>query len=230
MRTRRYAAAMAAAGLTVLAAGCGGGSSPGPASASPLAGLTADQILTRAVADLKTASSVHIAGSMQESGQATVIDLTVGAHSCTGTIGVPGQGSLALLGIGNTVWEKPDRQFLKTAGVGTSQLSKLAGKYLRTTASGSGLGSLCFLSQLATQLSGGEGHVTEGKTTTIGGQPALELTDAGQGSAYVTVSARPELLRVGSGDGYMDFTDYNGPLTVTRPPADETVDGAKYGF
>jgi hypothetical protein len=235
MRTRRYAAAVAAAGLAVLTAGCGGSTgtsgTSGTAAASPLAGLTASQILTRAVADLKAASSVHLSGSVQESSQATTVDLTIGAHACRGTIGVPGQGSLQLLGIGSTVWEKPDSQFLKTAGLTSSQLSLLKGKYLKTTAAGSGLGSLCFLGQFATELIGGKGRVTEGKTTTILGQPALQLTDAQQsGSAYVTISASPEFLRFGSADGHMDFTDYDAPLTVTAPPAADTVNGAKYGF
>lgn len=44
-------------------------------SANPLAGLTAGQIVKKAVADLK-ASSVRIARSAAESGQAEVIDVT----------------------------------------------------------------------------------------------------------------------------------------------------------
>jgi hypothetical protein len=59
---------MAIAGLAVLPAGCGASIStsgaPGSAqpSGNPLAGLTADQIAARAQADLKSASSVHVAG------------------------------------------------------------------------------------------------------------------------------------------------------------------------
>ena len=62
--------------------------------------------------------------------------------------------------------------------------------------------------------------------------PALQLKDVKlTGDAYVTASARPEFLRVGSGGGgYMDFTDYNAPFTVTPPPAAQTVDGASYNF
>ena len=234
---RRGAVAMVICGLAVLVAGCAAWkseSSPAvpTATAGPLAGLTGSEILTRAVADLEAASSVHITGSTKVPGQTTAVDLTVGAHGCTGTIGIAGQGSVLLLGTGDTVWMKPDEQFYQAAGVSAAELSQLAGKYLRISSSKSGIGALCYLGQLATQISGGAGHVVLGQTTTVLGQPALRLNDVKQpGDAYVTASAHPEFLRVGSGSGgYMDFTDYNAPLTVTPPPAAQTVDGASYNF
>jgi len=234
---RRGAVAVAICGLAVLLAGCAAWTATsGPAvptaSAGPLAGLTAGQILTRAAADLEAASSVHITGSTKFPGQTTAVDLTVGAHGCTGTIEIAGQGSVLLLGTGGTVWMKPDEQFYQAAGVSAAELSQLAGKYLRISSSKSGIGALCYLGQLATQISGGAGHVVLGQTTTVLGQPALQLNDVKQpGDAYVTAAARPEFLRVGSGGGgYMDFTDYNAPFTVTPPPAAQTVDGASYNF
>jgi hypothetical protein len=234
---RRGAVAMAICGLAVLVAGCAAWkaeSSPAvpTASAGPLAGLTASEILTRAVADLDAASSVHITGSTKLPGQNAAVDLTVGAHGCTGTIEIAGQGSVLLLGTGDTVWMKPDEQFYQATGVSPAERSQLAGKYLRISASKSGIGALCYLGQLATQISGGAGHVVLGQTTTVLGQPALQLNDVKQpGDAYVTAAAHPEFLRVGSGGGgYLDFTGYNAPFTVTPPPAAQTVDGASYNF
>jgi hypothetical protein len=237
---RRVAVAMTICGLAVLLAGCAAwkaasaasGSVAPTVSAGPLAGLTASQILTRAVANLKAASSVHITGSTKVPGQTTAVDLTVGGNGCTGTIGIAGQGSVLLLGTGSTVWMKPDEQFYKAAGVSAAELSKLAGKYLRISASKSGIAALCYLGQLATQIGGGAGQVVLGQTTTVLGQRALQLNDVKPpGDAYVTASARPEFLRVGSSSGgYMDFTDYNAPFTVTPPPAAQTVDGASYNF
>ncbi len=237
---RRGAVAMAICGLAVLTVGCAAWKSQtapsGPAvhavPAGPLAGLTAGEILTRAAADLEAASSVHLTGSTKVPGQTTVVDLTVGARGCTGTLAIAGQGSVLLLGTGDTVWMKPDEQFYKAAGVSAAELSRLTGKYLRISSGKSGIGALCYLGQLATQISGGAGHVVLGQTTTVLGQPALQLNDVKQpGDAYVTTSARPEFLRVGSGAGeYMDFTGYNAPFTVTPPPAAQTVDGASYNF
>jgi hypothetical protein len=71
-------------------------------------------------------------------------------------------------------------------------------------------------------------------TAAISGQPALQLTDGAKpGSVYVSVSGRPQLLRVvstGSNGGQLDFTGYGTPVTLTAPPASQTLDGAKYGF
>jgi hypothetical protein len=238
---RRVAVATAICGLAVLTAGCAAWKAASAAAASaasasassgPLAGLTAGEILARAVSDLQAASSVHLTGSTKFTGQTAVVDLTAGVHGCTGTIGFAGQGSVVLLGTGGTVWMKPDEQFYKAAGVSAAELSQLAGKYLRISAGKSGIASLCYLGQLAAQINSGVGHVALGRTTTVLGQPALQLNDAKQpGEVYVTASAHPEFLRVGSGGGgYMDFTGYDAPFTVTPPPAAQTVDGASYNF
>jgi len=58
------------------------------------------------------------------------------------------------------------------------------------------------------------------------------LTGAQQsGSAYVTISAHPRLVRLGTGGGgYLDFTGYDVPFTVTPPAAAQTVDGASFNF
>jgi hypothetical protein len=240
---RVAAAAMSCAAVLAALTGCAAwkaASAVSAASASaaatvpagPLAGLTAGQILTRASADLQAASSVHITGSTKVPGQTTDVDLTVGAHGCTGTIAIAGQGSVLLMGSGGTVWMKPDQQFYQAAGVSAAERSRLAGKYLRVSAGQSGITALCYLGQLATQISGGAGHVALGRTATVLGRPALQLDDVKPpGDAYVTAAARPEFLRVGSGGGgYLDFTGYGAPFTVTPPPAAQTVDGASYNF
>ena len=115
MRTPRGPVAIAVALLAVLAVGCGASSStsgapastsgaPASTSGNPLAALTARQILTKAIADFKAASSVHVAGSERAAGQTFTMDLTVGANGCTGTVGLGGQGSVLLLRIGGTLW------------------------------------------------------------------------------------------------------------------------------
>ncbi|HWN60667.1 MAG TPA: hypothetical protein VNO25_08360 [Streptosporangiaceae bacterium] len=253
MRTPRGPVAIAVALLAVLAAGCGASTStPTPTSAStsvsaspapastappgnPLAALTARQILTKAIADFKAASSVHVAGSERAAGQTFTMDLTVGANGCTGTVGLGGQGSVLLLRIGGTLWMKPDDQFWKSALVAApADLSAVEGRYVRLSPKGpatSSFGAFCYLSQLAGQVSGGENQLVKGQTATIGGQLALELKDTRQaGSAYVTLSARPEFLQTGDTSGHVDFTDYNAPLALTAPSASQTVAGSKYGL
>ena len=76
-------------------------------------------------------------------------------------------------------------------------------------------------------------HLVKGATTTIAGQSALQLRDtSSSSSAYVTISASPKFLRFsgsGSSSGQLDFSDYNAPVTLTPPPASETIDGSKIG-
>ena len=249
LQASRRAVAATLLGAAILGtAACGASASSSPAgsnttatasaSGNPLAGLTADQIASKATADLKAVSSVHIAGSAADSGQTFVMNLTIGAKGCQGTLTVKGEGSFALLKIGPSFWIKPDDQFWKYAAGSSADaavMAIVAGKYIAPSAkdsSLSALGTLCdpgqFASSFGSQITG----VVKGKTTTIAGQPALQLTDTGDtDSAYVSISARPEFLRLDGGSAsQLAFTDYNAPLALTPPPASETLDGAKYGF
>jgi hypothetical protein len=240
MWQRMLAAALVSAFLAVGAAGCG---SAGPAStsasskANPLATLSADQIASKAVADLRTAAAVHVAGSVTDSGQPIGLNLTlVHGKGCDGSMSMQNRGSFLLIMIGTAVWLQPDEKFWKSVGGSDPAVLKiLAGKYMKTSAKGGlgGLGQLCDPSKLLGSLKNMTGLV-KGKNATISGQPALQITDgAKSGFVYVSVSARPQLLRItstGSSSGQLDFTGYGTPVPLTAPPASQTLDGAQYGF
>jgi hypothetical protein len=250
---RAAAATLASAAIIGAAAACSSSGSPAASSASatagttasasaqggPLAGLTADQIASRATANLKTVSSVHVNGTVNSSGQNISLNLTLGTQGCTGTMGINGEGSFILLKIGQTLWIKPDDTFWKHAagsGASSAVMSLLSGKYIKPSAKGSSLasiGDLCDPAQFAKSFGGNMTGMVKGTTTTIAGQPALQIKDASDpASAYVTVAAQPEFLRLAGGgsDGQLDFTQYNAPLHLTPPPSGQVLDGAKYGF
>jgi len=244
--TRRLlAGGLAAAALAAGAAGCGSaasgsGSSPAAgSSASPLARLSAEQIGKQAIANLGKASSVHVAGVVSDSGDRIALDLHLqGSHGCTGSMTLGAKGSVQLILIGKKVWLKPDKKFWRSFG-GTSPavLKMFAGKYLKTTLSGGmgGLGKLCKSSALAQAFQiDDSADLVKGPATTINGQPAIKLTDSGDSAAaYVSTTSSPQLLRLsspGKDGGRLDFTDYGEPVTVTPPPAAQTLDGKKYGF
>ena len=74
---------------------------------------------------------------------------------------------------------------------------------------------------------------TKGPVTTVNGQPALELSQPKRSThVYVSKSANPEIVQIQGpkGQGYVNFTGYDAPATITTPPASDTLDGAKYGF
>jgi hypothetical protein len=221
------------------ASGTAAASAASPSAASQtLASLTADEIARRATADLKTASSVHVTGSATSSGQSIAVNLTLGTKGCTGTLGVKGEGSFRLLKIGKKLWIRPDSKFWKYAvgSAGSAILPLVSGKYIEPGGKSSSLkpiGAFCSPSQFAGFFNSGEMvGLSKGATTTISGQPALQIKDTGDtASVYVTVSAHPQLLRLDAGRAVrFDFTRYGVPLHLTPPPASETIDGAKYGF
>jgi hypothetical protein len=248
VRTSRYAsrsavaAAIVGAAILAGATACGTTASSHPAqaasaapSAHPFAGLTAGQIAAKAIADLKAASSVHFAGSVTDSGETDAVDMTAGTTNCVGTFGIQGKGSFALLKIGQTLWIKPDNQFWTSAGANSTVLHLVKGKYVQTSPNNSDFNSvrmLCSPAQLADSFGNQMNHLVKGTTTTIAGQSALQLRDTStSNSAYVTISASPEFLRLNGGSkGQLDFSDYNAPVTLTPPPASETIDGSKIGM
>jgi hypothetical protein len=231
---RALSAALLCTALAAGATACGSSaSSPGDA----LSGLSADQIASKALANLKTASTVHVAGPVSSSGQKFVLNMTL-AHGrgCTGTMALQSKGSFRLLEIGKQLWIKPDDKFWKSFGGSSNPavLSLLSGKYLKTTSGGSfaSIGALCDPRQLAGAFRGSPSGLTKGATTTISGQQALKLEDqTHSASMYVSVTARPRILRIaGGGAGQLSFTAYDSPVQLTAPPAKETLDGSKYGF
>jgi hypothetical protein len=240
MDVGRYAAAVIwCAGLAAGVTACGTTQpSLSPAatanrSQDPLAGLTADQIARKAVADLAAVSSVRISGSTGQDGQTALVDLTLGTNGCQETLRIPGQGSSVIIAIGTTVWSKMDgplwKQFVGTYPAKVRRY--LAGKYLQTPDVPGGMAALCGRGQAASSFGDELKDLVTAKITMISGQPAVELADKRHStSAYVTMSARPELLRVDvSGQEHVDFTGYNQPVTFTPPPADETVTQAQLG-
>jgi hypothetical protein len=232
-----------ACGTTIAtSSGTSGASSPSASSrpsADPLAGLTAAQIARKATADLKAASSVHIAGAIKDSGQIDTLNLTLSTKACTGTFGIKGKGSVRLVKVGNALWIKPDNRFWRSAagsGLTSAVLQILSGQYIKASAKDPDLARLdvfCNPRQLAGAFKT-PGDLVKGGTTTVSGQPVLALKNtSGPDTAYVTISAHPEFVRLdggGNGNGRLDFSRYNVPVSVAPPSADQIIDGARYGF
>jgi hypothetical protein len=235
------AVATAACGASGAAPSTGAGLSP-QAVSDPLAGWTAQRIVNTAQTDTLAAPYVRVAGNVTSSGQQIAFDLTmVSGTGCQGSVTEHGIGSFEMVSKGETVWVKPDAEFYKNeAGQNPdAQLagSLLAGKYLEDH-SGSGLGSLASMCSLRSMLgsasSGGDAGTAKAGTATLDGQRALKLVNAKQhGTAYVTDTAKPEVLQIavaGSGGGSLTFTYYTTPPAITTPPASQSIDGSKYGF
>jgi hypothetical protein len=240
----RLAAVCALAAVTAMSASACASSS---SSTAPLAGLSADQIVQKSVADLKAASSVRITGKVVSSGQNIAVNLIdVAAQGCQGTIGLTAaatstskavSGTADIIEVDSTVYMKLSESFFTSAGLPASDFSDVSGKYIKL-ASNSDLASfaqLCDPSTLSTAFSKQDTGFVSAGTTTINGQPALAFKqpkNPSNGAVYVSQTATPQILRIAgpAGQGSIDFTDYNAHAAITAPPANEVVDGGKFGL
>lgn len=201
------------------------------ATSDPLASMAADQIAVKAVNDLKAASWVHLVGSTADSGQRDAVAVTAGKRDCTGKLTVSNTGSIQVVKVGDTVWVKPDAQYWKSKAATSNPAVRalFEGKYVKTTVSS--IGDLCDLTAMVNGL-GPTRNMVKGPVSQIDGQRVIAIKDTQDASVgYITVSAVPELVRIEkSGQGAITFSGYNMPVTVTPPPAGQTIDGAKYGL
>ncbi len=190
-------------------------SSPPTAASTgdPLASLSADQIASKANADLKAASSYHFSGTIVMSGTTQTLKLTRGAGTCAGTITI-GNQPISFVQIGTTEWVQ--------VGGGS--------EYLKTTTSNSSYKqdmTFCDPGQVASVMNPPVGGLAKGTTTTVNGQRAQQLTLGSVITIDVTISATPEYVRfvdtVGSEHVQLDFSGINAPVSINPPPASEVL-------
>ena len=222
------AAAVIAAGATFGTLALSANAAPLALAGGPFAGLTADQIAKKAAADLEAASSFHYHGSGRASGQTVSISMSVTHTGCTGSIGDGRNGGFAILAIRKTVWIRPNDKFWEYVGVPASRLPAVHGKWLLITGTGSSSLLAAFapfcsanklVSMLAPQLTG----LVKGATIKISGHRALQLRNgSGQESIYVSISGKPEILRITDG-GHVNFSAYGARVTLTPPPASDVI-------
>jgi hypothetical protein len=250
-RRRVVPAAVLAAALATGAAACGprnGGGTSGAdgahgaaasptASKDPLAGLGSGQIVIKAVADTKAATSLDLQMVGTDSGRKLTINFTlVRGRGCQGTMAEAGQGSVKVVYDGKTGWLEGDKAFwVSNGGNDPGVLSALVGKYLKTTSASftQPFTKFCHLTQLLGTFTAGSDGMPESHTT-IDGQPAIEMNDTGD-KAFIAVSdtAQPVILEVddpSSGGGNIEFGSYGAVSALTLPPASQVVDGSAYGL
>ena len=212
------------------------------ATPAPLAGLTADQIVQKALKDLSGASSVRISGEVPSQGVNVAIDITdVTPASCRGTIalastGAAGSPMAAIIKVDGTAYVKLNQSYLESLHVPAGVIAEVNGKYIASTSSSAvaDLSHLCVLSTLVNAFTqGGDTGFVEAGTVTVEGQPALALTQPNAtdgGTVYVSDSAIPEILSLQESTGpvaLLDFSNFNAPVAITAPSAADIFYGTK---
>ncbi|MFB6832355.1 hypothetical protein [Streptomyces hydrogenans] len=246
MRANRKLWATAAICLSVVAGvtGCGKGDDK---AADPFAGLSADDIAKKAVETTKAATSVHMQGSGKEDGKETTVDVTVdGKGSCKGSMSTAGEGKAEMVGTGGDLYIKGDDAFWTTSTGGEDASAEgpdfgqlLQGRWMKSPAeAGESKDSdnFCDLKAIfadmekETKTSG----LTRGEDADVDGAQAVVLTGKGDKDGESTTlyvardSAKPYILRVvttgGDDPGTVTLKDYDKPVTVEAPPADQVMD------
>ncbi|MFI6418836.1 hypothetical protein ACIBG6_15725 [Streptomyces sp. NPDC050842] len=239
---------VAATVCVAVVAGATGCSQGDDKAADPFAGLAADAIVDKAVATTKAATSFHMNGQGKTDGQEMTVDFSVDDKgSCKGSMQAAGKGGKAeLIGTGGVSYMKGDDAFWSsTAGEEGGSAEEagamsalLKGRWMKMPAGDEGPDAFCDLKTIVKDMDEDTPRkgLTRGDDADVDGTPAATLTTKatkGETTTFYVAkdSAKPYILRVveagGKEPGTVTFTEYDKPVTVTAPPADQVVDMAE---
>lgn len=246
MRANRNLWAAATVCVAVIA-GVTGCSQGDDKAADPFAGLTADAIAEKGFEATKGATALHMTGTVKTDGQEMKVDSALDDKgACKGTMGVGAEGKAEILRTGGTTYMKGDDAFWRSTGdEGASadeagaMAALLKGRWMKMPSEGDDneLGFLCDLKTMVKDLDEDKTErtgMTRGADADVNGTPAVTLTKkkgAETSTIYVAKEGKPYVLRLvktgGEEPGSLTFAEYDKPVTVTAPPADQVVDMAE---
>lgn len=213
--------------LAIVLAGCGGGAKAnGEASKAPA------DVLADAKQAALAAASVHISGSIVDSGTPLTLDLQL--LRGTGAKGTMSENHLPfdLIRVGDSAYIRGSDAFLrKFAGVGGQAL--LHGRWLKGSATTGDLAAITPLTDLAKLFKGALG--SHGKLKNLGetshnGTKVVAIRDTSQGGTlYVAARGTPYPVAIteDKGRGELRFDKWNHAVSV-KPPKD-AVDMSQLG-
>jgi hypothetical protein len=203
--------------LTCGLSACGGGASDnGIASKSP------DQIAGSVTNAASSVKSVHVFGSIVNSGTPITLDLNlVSGKGGGGQMSESGL-SFQIISLGQKVYLKGSSAFWRHFG-GAAAAQLFNGKWLRAPASGqfASVAQLTDLQLLFSKLLSSHGKLAKAGTSTVDGQKVLAVNDTTQGGTlYVATSGKPypvEIVKSGSQGGHIVFDRFNKPVSLSAP-------------
>jgi hypothetical protein len=210
-----------------------------PASTAPAANgigaLPLSQIFARTRAALAAAKTVHVSADVGTGSARIVITASVlGNQGAVGTMKMNG-ATMGFLRLGNTVYLHADAANWRKFGAGDGA-GLLAGKYVLMPA-GEDLTPLVEATSIASLAryfdvpAGAPATVVDWPKATVRGQQAIRLGDVADGAIYVATAGPPYPLRLQSTNpafrSLIDLSDFNRPVTITKPPASQIVTAPK---
>ncbi|MFJ8627605.1 hypothetical protein ACIRD3_32890 [Kitasatospora sp. NPDC093550] len=208
--------------------------------------LSAQDIEKQAKDALAGATSLKISGTSVDEDGKTEINLSIdNKNQCTGTMTMPGMGKFEIISDGKTSYVKPDKDFWTTIGGpnGAQAAELFKGRYLtgfESDPSLGGLSSVCTLADFTKKVTEDDGtahKVEKGSAGNVNGVKTFTLKstdDKGEVSTvHIATEGKPYPVRVEhagtkDGSGQVDLTDFDKPLTIQAPPADNVIDFTKF--
>ncbi|MFF7992477.1 hypothetical protein ACFZDG_22115 [Kitasatospora xanthocidica] len=208
--------------------------------------LSAQDIEKQAKDALAAATALKISGNMADADGKMEINLALDNKSqCTGTMAMPGMGKFEIISDGKTSYVKPDKDFWTNLGGpnGAKAAELFKGRYLTGFDSDpemKSLSSVCNLADFSKKITeddGKDGKVEKGSAGNVNGVKtfSLKATDSkGEVSTiHVATEGKPYPVRIEhagtkGGNGQIDFSDFDKPLTIQAPSADNVIDFAKF--
>ncbi|MFG2293693.1 hypothetical protein [Streptomyces sp. NPDC048603] len=215
------------------------------AESGPFAGKSGSEVVNASLDTVRKASSLTFSGTFPDGGKTVhvTMSMTKGGAECTGTFGTEGEGKAELLKKGEDLYLKADEAFYSSEfkdmpkDEAALALKLLAGKWVKskaTDADSKDVAGFCDLGKLTEEFEKSEG-AKKGKTGTVNGQEALEITtktDDGTETVWVATKGEPYLLKTvhtGEEAGEMNFSGFDKPVQVPAPADKDIVDLAKMG-
>jgi hypothetical protein len=200
-------------------AGCGGGSGSGNGEE--------DKTASRILADARTAAtgagSVHVTGTILDSGARLKLDLRAGDRTGSGTITYRGS-PVQVVRIGRTLYMKAPESFYAATGADSATATLLAGKWLKASATQrdfAQLAQLTRLGDLLTLTTKPDGKISKGGTSTVAGTPVIALKDDKGGSLYIATTGEPYPVALRGKDatssGDVRFSEWGEPVAASAP-------------
>jgi hypothetical protein len=203
-----------------LLAACGGSSSGG--SGNGVETKSPNEIVSAVSNAVSTLNSVHVAGSVNNGGSSTTLDLSlVNGKGGTGSMSQDGL-SFKIVTVGQEVYINGGSNFWSHFG-GASAAQLLSGKWLKAPATGqfASIAMLTNVRNLFNQLLSTHGTLAKGQTTTVRGHKVVAVNDTSKGGTlYVATTGKPypiEIVKNGTSGGRVDFDQFNQPVTLTPP-------------
>jgi hypothetical protein len=183
-------------------------------------------LLQRMSTAMRAASSVHISGTVTQSGKSVGLNLGItSSGGYSGQISDDGAALTVLITHGQS-YLKLNAAFLSLSHLPATTCDLYCGKYLRYPASqAQSLVDGLTMASMTDSMTGAPGQIELLGAVTIGGQLAWLLSDPQGDSAYIAAQGKPYLLEIAAppGDGSLTLTQWNAVRIPPPPPAGQIV-------